>query len=96
MQSENYQRLTILKKLRSFMGSVHHLGKFIPNLSQLCYPLRPLLKTDKKLLWTEAHEKQFSLIKEQIAETTENKHFKPELETRIKCDASRIRVWDLH
>ena len=33
-----------LKKLRSFMGSVHHLGKFIPNLSQLCYPLRPLLK----------------------------------------------------
>ena len=28
-----------IKKLRSFMGSVHHLGKFIPNLSQLCYPL---------------------------------------------------------
>ena len=26
-----------LKKLRSFMGSVHHLGKFIPNLSQLRY-----------------------------------------------------------
>ena len=29
------------------------------------------------------------MIKEQIAETTENKHFKPELETRSKCDASR-------
>ena len=25
-----------LKKLRSFMGSVHHLGKCIPNLSQMC------------------------------------------------------------
>ena len=24
-----------LKKLRSFMGSVHHLGKFIPNMSHL-------------------------------------------------------------
>ena len=35
---------TNLKKLRSFMGSVHHLKKFIPNLSQLCYLLRPLLK----------------------------------------------------
>ena len=33
-----------LKKLRSFMGSVHHLGKFIPNLSQLCFTLRSLLK----------------------------------------------------
>ena len=78
-----------LKKLQSFMGSVHHLGKFIPNLSQLCYPLRPLLKKNSKFLWTDEHEKQFSLIKEQIAETTENKHFNPELETRIKCDASR-------
>ena len=28
-----------LKKLRSFMGSVHHLRKFIPNLLQMCYPL---------------------------------------------------------
>ena len=71
------------------MGSVHHLGKFIPNLSQLCYPLRPLLKKNTKFLWTDEHEKQFSLIKEQIAKTTENKHFNPELETRIKCDASR-------
>ena len=26
------------------MGSVHHLGNLIPNLSQLCFPLRPLLK----------------------------------------------------
>ena len=81
---------TNLKKLRSFMGSVHHLGKFIPNLSQLCYPLRPLLKKKTKCLWTVELEKQFSLIKEQIAETTEKKqHFNPELETRIKCDASR-------
>ena len=29
------------------------------------------------------------MIKEQIAKTTEIKHFNPELETRIKCDASR-------
>ena len=83
---------TNLKKLRPFMGSVHHLGKFIPNLSQSCYPLRPLLKKNSKLLWTEEQDKQFSLIKEQITETTENKHFNPELVTRIKCDASRKRL----
>ena len=51
--------------------------------------LRPLLKKNTKFLWTEEHEKQFSLIKEQIEETTENKHFNPELETRTKGDASR-------
>ena len=79
----------IEKKLRSFMGSVHHLGKFIPNLSQLCFPLRPLLKKNSKIIWTDDHEKQFKLIKDKMAETTENKHFNLDLETRIKCDASR-------
>ena len=78
-----------LKKLRSFMGSVHHLGKFIPKLSQLCFPLWPLLKKNTKFIRPDEHEKQFKLIKEKIAETTENKHFIPDLETSIKCDASR-------
>ena len=71
------------------MSSVHRLGKFIPNWSQLCYPLRPLLKKKTKFLWTGEHEKQFSFIKEQIAQNYQKKHFNPELETRIKCDASR-------
>ena len=78
-----------LKKIRSFMGSVHHLGKFIPNLSQLCFPLTPLLTKNTKLIWTNEHEEQFKLIKQKIAETTENKHLNPDLETRINCDASR-------
>ena len=78
-----------LKKLRSFMGSVHHLGKFIPILSQLCFPLRPLLKKNTKFIWTDEHEEQFKLIKQKNAETTEKKHFNPDLETRKKCDASR-------
>ena len=78
-----------LKKLRSFMGSVHHLEKFMPNLSQLSYPPRPLLRKTTKFVWTDYHEEQFKLIKTKIAETTENNHFHPDLETRIKCDASR-------
>ena len=71
------------------MGAVHHLGKFIPNLSQLFFTLRPLLKKNTKFIWTDEHEEQFKLIKAKIAETTENKLFNPDLETRIKCDASR-------
>ena len=37
-----------LKQLRSFLGSVHHLSKFIPNLAKKCHPLRPLLKENRK------------------------------------------------
>ena len=35
-----------LKQLRSFLFSVHHLSKIIPNLEKICHPLRPLLKTN--------------------------------------------------
>ena len=78
-----------LKHLRSFLGSVHYLGKFIPNLSQLCHPLRPLLKKNTKFVWNTEHEAHFQAIKNKVANATENTHYNPHLETRIKCDASR-------
>ena len=78
-----------LKQLRSFLGSVHYLGKFIPNLSQLCHPLRPLLKKNTKFFWNAEHDTHFQAIKDKVANTTENTHCNPHLETRIKCDASR-------
>ena len=37
-----------LNQLRLFLGSLHYLGKFIPKLSQLCHPLRSLLKKNTK------------------------------------------------
>ena len=76
-----------LKKLRSFLGSVHYFSKFIPNLAQLCHPLRPLLRKSTKHIWTDAHTLHFNAIKTRIANHTEN--YKTQLETRIKCDASR-------
>ena len=70
------------------MGSVHHLGKFIPNLSQLCHLHRLLLKKNTKLFWNDENEQHFNIIKTKISEATENKQFNPDLETRIKCDES--------
>ena len=42
--SEMEQPHTI-KQLRSIMGTIHHMIKFIPNLSEITAPLRPLLST---------------------------------------------------
>ena len=75
--------------MQSFTGSVHHFGKFLHNLSQLCRSLPPLLKKNTEIDWTDEHEQHFNTIKEKIAEATKNKRFNPELETRIKCDTSR-------
>ena len=66
---------TTLKRLRFFLGSVHYIGKLITHLAQLCHPLRPLLKKSIKFIWTEDHTKHFQLIKEKIANSTENSHY---------------------
>ena len=67
---------------------VYHLSKFIPNFAKICHCLRPLLKKNKKFLLTENHKIYFEHIKTTIANATENIHFDPTLETRVKCDAS--------
>ena len=66
---------TTLKRLRSFLGSVHYIGKFIPHHAQLGQPLRPLLKKSVKFIWTEEHTKHFNLIREKFANSTENSHY---------------------
>ena len=47
---------TTLKRLRSFLGSVHYIGKFIPHLAQLCHPLRPISKMSKIYLDSRTHK----------------------------------------
>ena len=50
-----------IKQLRSFMGSIHHLIKFIPSLADISEPLRPLqknenTKTSNKLNWKKTQQ----------------------------------------
>ena len=75
------------KQLRSFLGSVHYWGKFILNLSQLCHPLQPLHKKNTKFISHNELETHFQ-HKDKVANATENTHFNPHLESRIKFDAN--------
>ena len=86
--------LVPLKQHRSFMGCIHHLMKFLPNLAELSEPLRPIIskankKAQNKLDWNEKHTEAFNQIKIQIQNITENKHFDTEKQTRVRCDASK-------
>ena len=71
------------------MTKRHYIGKFNPNLSQISHPLRPLLTKSSKFIWTDLHEVFFIEIKNRIANATEKSHYNPQLETPVKCDASR-------
>ena len=80
------------KQLKSFMGSIHHLTRYKPNLAQAAAALRPLLKnTEKKKSleeWSTKHNTAFKNILKLVAAITQNKHFDQHLETRIVCTAS--------
>ena len=63
-----------LKQLRSFMGSIHHLIRFIPKLATLSAPIRLLLSSPaskKKLDWNEKHSAAFQNIKNAIKNIVE-------------------------
>ena len=79
------------KQLTSFMGSIHHLTRYISNLAQIAAALRPLLKNADKnrpINWLTEHNSAFQNILQLVAKFTQNKHYDQHLETRIVCDAS--------
>ena len=63
-----------LKQLRSLIGSIHQLIKFIPNLANLLNPLRPLKKmniTNNKIRWEDSHTTALDKIKAEISKIIE-------------------------
>ena len=93
-KSEAIEKLPLpktFKQLRSVMGSIQHLTRYIPNLAQTAVALRPLLKNTlkhKPINWKSEPNKLFENIKKLVSEITQNKYFDQHLETRIVTDAS--------
>ena len=49
-----------------------------------------MLKKNTKFVWSDELETHFQSIENKFANATENTHYNPHLETRVKCDASRF------
>ena len=54
---------------------VHHLSKFIQELSHLQESLIALTKKDIQFNWTPSHEKQLNTIKQEISSTATLRYF---------------------
>ena len=59
-------RPTNLKQIRSFLGAVNQINKFIPDLAKLCYPCRTLLKKNTEWNWKTEQENAFNKINTEI------------------------------
>ena len=77
-----------ISELRSFFGSINQYVNFVPNLSTLSSPLRPLLNKKSVHKWEYDHSIAFENLKAEIVKITENSHFDIKKKTRLKTDDS--------
>ena len=76
-----------VKELKSFLGSIQHLSKFINNLSKKTDRMRRLLKKDIRWEWTAETNEDFERLKKEITEAPCLAHFDPKGENYITTDA---------
>lgn len=60
---------TDVSQLRSFLGGVTYLSKFVPMLQSHLHPLHQLLQKDTKYEWTELCQKSFENVKTALRES---------------------------
>ena len=75
-------------QLKSFMGSIHSLHKYLPALAESSAPLRPLLSQSNENIWTPKCQNAFENLKKQLSNIVELRHFDIRKDIRIVCDAS--------
>lgn len=80
------------EEVRSFLGLVTFVGRFIPDLSTLNEPLRRLIRKDKTFSWGEEQQAAFVKIKEWMTDINSLKFFDKDLKTRLIADASPVGV----
>ena len=78
------------KEIRSFLGLVNYLGRFIPNLSTLSEPLRSLTRGGTDWKWTQIEEQCFQALKQAVMSASMVVHFDTKKETKVVADASPI------
>ena len=74
--------------LHSFLGHMSYISRHVPDVRIACAPLDELLKTDVKYIWTEKHDKAFSICKKLASGPAVLAHFDPKLPIVLTTDAS--------
>ena len=87
---QNFPALKNVKEVRSFLGLINYLIRFIPNLATHTHCLRMLTKKDCKFKWSEVEQEAFEGLKSIVTSKTVLKHFSTGKTTKIVVDASNV------
>lgn len=78
------------EEVRSFLGLVNFIGKFIPNLATISEPLRSLTKQCSKFVWNEQHLKAFVQLKDLMTRDLALGFYNTNDRTQLYADASPV------
>ena len=76
------------KELKSFLGAIQNMAKYLPKLSEQTDRLRNLLKKNEPWKWGEEQQKDFGKIKQMLTEGPCLAHFAKDKENIVTMDAS--------
>lgn len=79
-------------EVRSFLGMITYYGNFIPNLSEIVFPLNQLLRKEVDFSWTEDCERAFRKAKDAFQSPRCLTHFNSKLPLVLATDASSYGV----
>ena len=85
----NWQQLTNVSEIRSFLGLAGYYRRFIEGFSKIARPMTELLKKDKKFTWTESCERSFQELKNRLTTAPMLTLLDIYRDFVIYCDASR-------
>lgn len=78
------------QEVKSFLGFLTFLSKFMMDLATLTNNLRQLTKNDVRFEWLQQHQRDFEKIKKLITKRDHLKFFDTQLKTRLVTDASPV------
>ena len=77
-------------EVRSFLGLVNFVARFIPDLATKAVPLHRLLHKDAKFRWGPEQEKSFNQLKQSLVVASNLSYFDLNAETQVIADASPV------
>lgn len=74
--------------IKSFLGMVGYLSKFIPNYAAITAPLRRVTHKDTKFVWRKEQQQAFEKLKDSITSQDTMQYFNPRLAITVRTEAS--------
>lgn len=87
---KSFRRPSSPEEVRSFLGLVNFVAKFIPNVATLTEPLRQLTKSDVPFEWQQQHTKAFNDLRDSMTKPVILGYYDPKDRTQVIADASPV------